>query len=87
MSLNIDELKNKIKYRSTYRGTKEMSVLLESFVNDIVNKLDMCELKKLLDLLKIDDDTLYKYKNGINTEFKINENKITKMFKNYIYIK
>ena len=87
MSLNIDELKNKIIYRSTYRGTKEMDVLLKSFVKDIINKLNNDELKKLLDFLKIDDEILYKYKYGIKTKFKISENRITKLFKDYTYIK
>ena len=31
MTINIDDLKKKIIYRSTYRGTKEMDNLLGSF--------------------------------------------------------
>ena len=84
MSLDIDELKKKIIYRSSYRGTKEMDILLSSFVKDVINHLDNDELENLFNLLNIDDDNLYKYKNGIKTEFQINENKITKMFKDYI---
>ena len=38
-------------------------------------------------LLNIDDDNLYKFKHGIKTEVQINENKISKMFKDYIYKK
>ena len=48
MSLDIDELKNKIIYRSTYRGTKEMDILLKSFVKDIINQLNNKELEKLI---------------------------------------
>jgi len=87
MSLDIDELKKKIIYRSSYRGTKEMDILLSSFVKDIINQLNNKELENLLNLLNIDDDNLYKFKQGIKTEVQINENRISKMFKDYIYKK
>ena len=87
MSLDIDELKKKIIYRSSYRGTKEMDVLLSSFVKDVINHLDNDELENLFNLLNIDDDNLYKFKQGIKTEAQINENRISKMFKDYIYKK
>ena len=87
MSLDIDELKKKIIYRSSYRGTKEMDILLSSFVKDVINHLDNDELENLFNLLNIDDDNLYKFKQGIKTEVKINENRISKMFKDYIYKK
>ena len=85
MSLDIDELKKKIIYRSSYRGTKEMDILLSSFVKDVINYLDNDELENLFNLLNIDDDNLYKFKQGIKTEVQINENRISKMFKDYIY--
>ena len=87
MSLDIDELKKKIIYRSSYRGTKEMDILLSSFVKDVINHLDNDELENLLNLLYIDDDNLYKFKQGIKNEIQINENRISKMFKDYIYKK
>ena len=87
MSLDIDELKKKIIYRSSYRGTKEMDILLSSFVKDVINHLDNDELENLFNLLNIDDDNLYKFKQGIKTEVLINENRISKMFKDYIYKK
>ena len=87
MTLDSDELKKKIIYRSSYRGTKEMDILLSSFVKDVINHLDNDELENLFNLLNIDDDNLYKFKQGIKTEVQINENNISKMFKNYIYKK
>ena len=87
MSLDIDELKKKIIYRSSYRGTKEMDILLSSFVKDVINHLDNDELENLFNLLNIDDDNLYKFKQGMKTEVQINENRISKMFKDYIYKK
>ena len=87
MSLDIDELKKKIIYRSSYRGTKEMDILLSSFVKDVINHLNNDELENLFNLLYIDDDNLYKFKQGIKTEVQINVNRISKMFKDYIYKK
>ena len=87
MSLDIDELKKKIIYRSNYRGSKEMDILLSSFVKDIINHLNNDELENLFNLLNIDDDNLYKFKQGIKTEVQINENKISTMFEDYIYKK
>ena len=61
MEINIDQLKKKIIYRANYRGTKEMDILLTSFVNKIIHDLDLKNLKELLELLELDDDTLYKF--------------------------
>ena len=87
MTLNISDLKNKIIYRSSYRGNKEMDILLKSFVLNVIDTLNTDELQNLLNLLNIDDDTLYKYKNGIETEIKLSENRISRLFKNYNYKK
>ena len=87
MPLDIDELKKKIIYRSNYRGTKEMDILLRSFVESIISQLNKEELENLLNFLNIDDDNLYKYKQGLKTEVQVSENKITRLFKDYIYKK
>ena len=87
MPLDIDELKRKIIYRSNYRGTKEMDILLRSFVESIISQLNKEELENLLNFLNIDDDNLYKYKQGLKTEVQVSENKITRLFKDYIYKK
>ena len=87
MSLDIDELKRKISYRSNYRGTKEMDILLSSFVECIIYQLNKEELENLLNFLNIDDENLNKYKQGLKTEVKVSENKITKLFNDFIYKK
>ena len=87
MFLDIDELKRKIIYRSNYRGTKEMDILLSSFVESIISQLNKQELENLLNFLNIDDDNLYKYKQGLKTEVQVSENKIAMLFKDYIYKK
>jgi antitoxin CptB len=41
----LELLKSKIKYRSSYRGTKEMDILLTAFVKAVVEKLSLDELQ------------------------------------------
>ena len=87
MNINIPDLKKKIIYRASYRGTKEMDTLLNSFVKTIIDNLNKKELQNLLDLINKDDENLYNFKNGINTNKNIEDNRITKLFKEYIYRK
>ena len=83
MSFNIDELKKKIIYRSTYRGTKEMDVLLSSFVKKIIDELNFKELINLSNLLDADDENLYKFNQNLTTNVVIEENKVSKLFKDF----
>jgi antitoxin CptB len=87
MNLNIDELKNKIIYRSNYRGTKEMDILLSLFTKKIINELDFKDLIKLSKLLDVDDENLYKFKQGLATTVNIEINKISLLFKEFNYNK
>ena len=87
MNSNIELLKKKIIYRSNYRGTKEMDKLLSAFTNKYIDTLkekDLFDLEKLLD---IDDNNLYNFYNGLetNVEFKINN--INTLFKSFLYEK
>ncbi|MEK9674037.1 MULTISPECIES: succinate dehydrogenase assembly factor 2 [unclassified Candidatus Pelagibacter] len=85
MSLNIDELKKKIIYRSNYRGTKEMDKLLGKFVKKYINDLQKEDLIDLDKFLNIDDTNLYNFYNGFDTEFEIEKNNISLLFKNFKY--
>ena len=85
MSFNIDELKKKIIYRSNYRGTKEMDKLLGKFVKKYINELEEEDLIDLDKLLNIDDTNLYNFYNGFDTEFEIENNNISLLFKNFKY--
>ena len=57
----LELLKNKIKYRASYRGTKEMDILLTSFVNSTIDKLEYFELLKLDEFLNINDEDIYSF--------------------------
>jgi antitoxin CptB len=87
MIINIKDLKNKIIYRSNYRGTKEMDKLLGSFTKKYINYLNKSELLLLSDLMDIDDENLFNFKQGQNTTIEIPKNKMTELFKNYVYKK
>ena len=85
MLINIDQLKKKIIYRSNYRGTKEMDKLLGTFTKKNINDLNYDELIDLEKLLNIDDTNLYNYYMGNKTDFVIENNKVSLLFKNFKY--
>tara|TARA_B100001057_G_C22022378_1_gene634003 strand:+ start:208 stop:465 length:258 start_codon:yes stop_codon:yes gene_type:complete len=62
MSQNKKDLKNKILYRASYRGTKEMDILMIAFVKSIINDLDEVHLHLLDTFVNIDDETLISFK-------------------------
>ena len=85
MTADIEQIKKKIIYRSNYRGTKEMDKLLGAFVRKYLDQLDMEDLNQLIKLLEIDDNNLYNFYNGLNTDIQFEDNKINKLFKNFKY--
>jgi len=87
MTINIENLKKKIIYRSTYRGSKEMDKILSTFTKKYIDTFNYIELIQLSNLLKLDDGNLYKFNIGKKTSIKININKITQLFKYFIYKK
>ena len=58
---NKEILKKQIIYRSMYRGTKEMDLLLGGFVKKYIGELNEAELKDLAKLLFIEDDIIYSW--------------------------
>ena len=62
MTLNKEDLKNKIIYRASYRGTKEMDILMTAFVKSLINDLDQNFLKTLDTFVDMDDETLISIK-------------------------
>ena len=62
MSQNKEDLKNKIIYRASYRGTKEMDILMTAFVKSFIDKLSEDTLKTLDKFVNMDDETLISLK-------------------------
>ena len=59
---NKEELKNKVIYRASYRGSKEMDILMTNFVNSIINDLNLEQLNELNEFVSMDDETLISIK-------------------------
>ena len=85
MTVDIEQIKKKIIYRSNYRGTKEMDKLLGAFTNKYLDQLDDQDLDELIKLLEIDDNNLYNFYNGLDTNIEFEDNKINNLFKNFQY--
>ena len=83
MKKKISELKKKIIYRANYRGTKELDILLSSFVNKFIDKLDEENLLELLKFLETDDEILYKINQRIIEPETYSRSKIFNLFINH----
>ena len=74
MSDELKILKKKLLYRASYRGTKEMDILMTNFVKKHINSLDLKNLKDLETFLKLDDEVILEFYNSGNKD---KESKIT----------
>ena len=59
---NKEELKNKIIYRASYRGSKEMDILMTNFVKSLIDELDENYMKTLDRFVNMDDEKLISIK-------------------------
>ena len=75
--------KKKILYLSERRGTKEMDLILSSFVKKYIDLFDKKELVDLESLLNMEDEILYKWYLNQGEESLIPENNITKKLKKF----
>ncbi len=83
MSIDIDNLKKRILYRSQYRGTREMDKLLHSFVLENIDNMDEIKLLSLEKFLDIDDEKLYRFYNNFNENFQFEDEYILDLFKKF----
>ena len=83
MSDELDNFKKKLLYRASYRGTKEMDILLNSFVKKNINLFDINQLKNLENFLKFEDEIILNYYNFGKISGNIDKNPISKIFKNF----
>ena len=81
--MNNNELKKKIIYRSNYRGSKEMDLLISSFVKKVINTINEKQLIQLNELVSLDDETLFKLNREPNKNIKNKTNEIAKLFQKF----
>ena len=79
----LENLKKKILYRASYRGTKEMDILMSKFVNKYIDTLSDANLKEMEILLNFEDEVLLNYYQYGKIENNIDKNKISKIFRDF----
>ncbi len=83
MHNKLEIFKKKLIYRAGYRGTKEMDILLSSFVNKYIDSFDEKLLNELNNFLNFEDETILNYYHYDLIESDIDKNKISKIFKSF----
>ena len=79
----LEIFKKKLLYRATYRGTKELDILLTNFVKKYINQLNDKELNDLQNFLELDDEEIMDYYHNDIINDKIKKNSISKIFKDF----
>ena len=80
----LEIFKKKLIYRSNYRGSKEMDLLLSKFVEKHINNFNENELYELDKFLDFQDDIILSYYHHGVVQQNIDKNKISKIFKDYL---
>tara|TARA_Y100001935_G_C17067256_1_gene389753 strand:- start:52 stop:306 length:255 start_codon:yes stop_codon:yes gene_type:complete len=76
-------LKKRLLYRASYRGTKEMDILLSKFVRKNIDKFNATQLNDLEKFLNFDDEIILNFYNLNLIEKNIDKNQIAKIFKEF----
>ncbi len=83
MNNKLEIFKKKLIYRAGYRGTKEMDILLSSFVNKYIDTFDENLLLELEKFLNFEDEIILNFYNKGLIQKKIDKNEISKIFKDF----
>ena len=79
MNEELEIFKKKLLYRASYRGTKEMDILLTAFVKKHIEDFDLDNLNELENFLKFDDEIILNFYNHNKIERDIDKNPISKI--------
>jgi len=83
MNNKLEIFKKKLTYRAGYRGTKEMDILLSSFVDKNINLFNEQLLYELDKFLNFEDEVILNYyQHGIIKD-NIDKNGVSKIFKKF----
>ena len=79
----LEIFKKKLIYRSNYRGTKEMDILLGGFVKKYINIFDKIQLIELEKFLDFEDEIILNYYQHNIVKKNIDKNMVSQTFKLY----
>ena len=83
MNNELEIFKKKLIYRAGYRGTKEMDILLSSFVDKNIDLLNEQLLDELDKFLNFEDEVILNYYQHGIIEENIDKNEVSKIFKKF----
>ena len=83
MNIKLEIFKKKLVYRAAYRGTKEMDILLSSFVNKYINLFNENQLLELDKFLNFEDELILNFYHHNIIEKQIDKNKVSIIFKDF----
>ena len=83
MNNELEIFKKKLIYRAGHRGTKEMDILLSSFVDKNINLFNEQLLNELDKFLNYEDEVILNYYQYDIIKENIEKNEVSKMFKKF----
>ena len=83
MNNKLEIFKKKFIYRAGHRGTKEMDILLSSFVDKNINLFNEQLLDELDKFLNFEDEVILNYYQYDIIEENIDKNEVSKIFKKF----
>ena len=83
MNNELEIFKKKLIYRASHRGTKEMDILLSSFVDKNINLFNDQLLNELDKFLNFEDEVILNYYQHNIIKENIDKNEISKIFKKF----
>ena len=83
MNNELEIFKKKLVYRAGYRGTKEMDILLSSFVNKHIESFNESQLYELDKFLNFEDEVISNFYHYNIIENQVDKNAVSIMFKNF----
>ena len=83
MNNELEIFKKKLIYRAGYRGTKEMDILLSSFVDKNIDLFNEQLLEELDKFLNFEDEVILNYYQYDIIKENIDKNEVSKMFKEF----
>ena len=83
MNNELKIFKKKLIYRAGHRGTKEMDILLSSFVDKNINLFNKQLLDELDKFLNFEDEVIFNYYQYDIIKENIDKNEVSKIFKKF----